>query len=315
MPIERFPIDPIKRRQEWLDLRKPDVTASVVGALFGVEHPDKTPLKLYLMHSGVEFDDSDNPVKRRGRIMEPAVQAAVAEERPEWVLEKCNFYYRDPELRLGATPDFFIHGDPRGLGVLQAKTAAPHVYEHDWAGGEEVPQWVELQNRTEILLTDAAFGAVAVLKVHAFDLACSINEMPRHSGIEEKIIAAVRKFWDDVANHREPDPNYSEDVGLLKIIAPHETPGKSIDLSGDNELPALLDQHEEIMAKLEGYKTRKAEIETELKFKMRDASRVVGLPEWAITWKTALRREYTVPAKPIRTLRIHHRAESRKSNG
>ena len=133
------------------------------------------------------------------------------------MLEKCNFYYRDPELRLGATPDFFIHGDPRGLGVLQTKTAAPHVYERDWADGEEVPFWVQLQNLTESMLVDAAFGAVAVLKVHAFDLACVITEVKRHYGVELKIIAAVRKFWHDVAAGHEPDPDYGKDAELLKV--------------------------------------------------------------------------------------------------
>jgi predicted phage-related endonuclease len=121
MTIERIEIT---SREQWLALRKPDVTASVVASLFGC-HPYVSALKLYLAHSGVEFDEADNRVFRRGRLMEPTVALAVSEERPDWRIEKCDSYYRDPDLRLGATPDFLIHGDPRGLGVLQTKTAAP----------------------------------------------------------------------------------------------------------------------------------------------------------------------------------------------
>jgi predicted phage-related endonuclease len=300
MSIERVEIT---SRDQWLNLRKSDVTASVVAALFGA-HPYTSALKLYLAHSGVEFDQADDRVLRRGRLMEPAVALAVSEERPDWKIEKCDSYYRDPELHLGATPDFFIHGDPRGLGVLQTKTAAPHIFERDWEGGATVPFWIQLQVLTEAMLTKAAFGAVAVLRVDAFDLALALIEVPRHPAAEQRIKAAVVQFWDDIATRREPDADYNRDAELLKVIAPHEVAGTTVDLSGDNELPALLEQREEIMTGIKGFEARKDEIETMLKFKMRDASSVVGLPEWNVTWKSVLRNEFTVPAKEVRTLRI-----------
>ncbi|MBO0715738.1 MAG: YqaJ viral recombinase family protein [Rhizobiales bacterium] len=307
MPIEKHLIE---SREQWLALRKQDVTASVVGALFGV-HPYATALRLYLMHSGIEFDESDNPVLRRGRLMESAVALAVAEKHPEWQIEKNNFYYRDTDLRLGATPDFLIHGDPRGLGVLQTKTAAPSVFERDWGGGDTVPFWIQLQTLSESMLVGAAFGVVGVLQIHAFDLACGINEIARHPGAERKIADAVAKFWDDVANGREPDPDYGKDAALLQAIAPHEVVGKTVNLSGDNELPTLLDQREQIMTALDGYEKRKDEIETQIKFLMRDAEAITGLPDWSITWKTQHRKEFTMPAKDVRTLRIHHRKKDR----
>jgi predicted phage-related endonuclease len=304
MTIERIEIT---GREQWLALRKNDVTASVVAALFGA-HPYTSALKLYLMHSGIEFDEADNRVFRRGRLMEPAVALAVGEDRPSWHVEKCNSYYRDPDLRLGATPDFMVHNDPRGLGVLQTKTAAPHIYQRDWEGGATVPFWIQLQVLTEAMLTEAAFGVVAVLEINAFDMALSIIEVPRHPAAEQRIRDAVAKFWDDVAAGREPEPDYGKDAELLKMIAPREVTDKSIDLSGDNELPALLDLREEIMAAMKGYDARKAEIETAIKFRMRDAESVVGLPDWKITWKTTHRQEYVIKAKDIRTLHIHHRA-------
>jgi predicted phage-related endonuclease len=304
--IERIKIT---GRDQWLALRKPDVTASVVAALFGA-HPYTTALKLYLSHSGVEFDQADDRVLRRGRLMEPAVALAVSEERPDWRIEKCDSYYRDPDLRLGATPDFFIHGDPRGLGVLQTKTAAPHIFERDWEGGKVVPFWIQLQVLTEAMLTEAAFAVVAVLEINAFDMALSIVEVPRHPAAEQKIIDAVARFWEDVATRREPDADYNRDAELLKVIAPHEVVGTTVDLSGDNELPALLEQREQIMADMKGYEARKDEIETMLKFKMRDAESVVGLPEWGISWKSQHRKEFVVPAKDVRTLRIHHRGNN-----
>jgi predicted phage-related endonuclease len=138
----------------------------------------------------------------------------------------------------------------------------------------------------------------------------ALIEVPRHPAAEQRIKAAVVQFWADVAAGREPDPDYGKDAELLKVIAPHEVAGKSIDLSGDNELPALLYQCAEIMTAMKGYEARKDEIETMLKFKMRDASSVVGLPDWSISWKSQHRKEFVVPAKKVRTLRIHHRGNN-----
>jgi predicted phage-related endonuclease len=301
MSIERHFIE---SREQWLAVRSQDVTASVVGGLFGV-HPYATALKLYLQHSGIEFDDRDNKVKRRGRIMESAVAAAVSEAHPEWRIEKSKYYYRDPDLRLGATPDFLILDDPRGLGVLQTKSVYSFVWERDWHGGTAVPFWIQLQALVEAMMTDAAFAVVA--EVHSFDMDHTEHEIPRHPGAEKRITDAVAQFWLDVEQHDEPDADYGKDAELLRAIAPHEIKGKVLDLSGDNRWPAKLDLREQLVERRDGCIKQIEEIDTELKFDMRDAESVTGLPDWSVSWKTSHRPEYIVRAKDIRTLRIHHR--------
>jgi hypothetical protein len=114
-----------------LETRKLDVTASVIGALFNC-HPHTTPLKLYVGKRGTEFPEVDNKVMRRGRWLEPAIAAAAAEKMPDHRFEFPRVYLRDSDLRLGATPDLFAHGDPRGLCVLQAKSIAPSVFHREW---------------------------------------------------------------------------------------------------------------------------------------------------------------------------------------
>jgi predicted phage-related endonuclease len=306
MAIEQFPIEP---RQAWLEHRKQDVTASVIAALWSA-HPWMTPLKLHYQKRGVEFDDEDSGPKRRGRWFESGVAKGVAEERPQWQLEPNQFYYRDPEKRLGATPDYFIHGDPRGLGVLQCKTAAPTVFNRDWHDASEPPFWIILQALTEAMLTDAQFIAVAAANFNAWNPAVKIFEIERRPIAEQKIVSAVAQFWDDVALGREPDPDYAKgDAQLLKLIVPRELAGKAIDLSGDNELPALLEQHREIAEQIKLLKDRKTIIEAQVQFRMRDAEKVTGLPGWSISWKTSERPEYTVEAQSVRTLRIIKRKD------
>jgi predicted phage-related endonuclease len=305
MAIERIPIT---SRPQWLGLRKRDVTASRIGALFSC-HPYVTALRLYCEHAGVEFPEQDEtPVMRRGRLLEGAVALAAAEQRPEWRITKNEYYQRDSELRLGATPDFIIDGDARGLGVLQTKTAAPSVFERDWLNGTEIPFWITLQTLVEMMLTNAAFGAVAVMQVDAFDLRCEILDVPRHAATEQRIINAVQKYWDDIAHSREPAPDYGRDADLIRLLAPREVKDKVIDLSGDNELPVILARREKLMAEIAEREEEKHAIETEVEFKLRDAERATGLADgWSITWKTHHRAEQLLKAKDIRTLRIFHK--------
>jgi predicted phage-related endonuclease len=297
-------------RAEWLKWRKDFVTASQVAALFGC-HPYLSALKLYLEKSRIEFEDKNSSVMRRGRWLEPAVGLAVADTScPEWQLKPVGEFFCDPEARIGATPDFLIHGDARGLGVLQAKTAAPGVYQREWGGGIEVPFWVTLQALTEMMLTGAAFGAIAVLNVDPYDMDCAVHEVARHPAAEAKILAAVLRFWNDVEAGREPDPDYGRDAALLKILAPRESASdKTIDLSGNNELPELLVERELLRARMKADKERCEMIETQIKFTMRDAAVVTGLNGWRITFKTGTVQGYSVPTREQRVLRIQDRRE------
>src|SRR5262245_5811983 len=304
MSIERRPIT---SRAEWVGWRKSFVTASQVPALFGV-HPYLSALRLYLEKSGVEFEDKDSPVMRRGRLLEPAVGLAVAEARPGWRLEAPGAFFCDLEARVAATPDFLILGDARGLGVLQTKTAAPSIYAKEWGNGADVPFWVTLQCLTEMMLTSATFGAIAVMRVDPYDLACSVHELQRHPASEAKIAAAVIRFWDDVRHGRGPGPGYGRDAALIKILAPRESsPDKTIDLAGNNELPGLLAERELLRAEMKAADERCKAIEAQIKFTMRDAAVANGMDGWRITWKTESVKGYTVPAREQRVLRIYDR--------
>src|SRR4030095_11106389 len=102
--IERHPIT---SREEWLRHRQQDVTASVVGALFGV-HPYQTPAGLWAEKTGVELPRRDTAEVRRGGLLEGAIAEAGREERPRWTIHPPREYLRNPDIRLGATPDFAV---------------------------------------------------------------------------------------------------------------------------------------------------------------------------------------------------------------
>jgi predicted phage-related endonuclease len=293
----------ITSREQWLELRKPDVTASTIGALFNC-HPYNTPLRLYAEKRGTEFVVEDNSVMRRGRWLEPAVKKAVEELRPEWRLVEPNEYLRCPEYKIGATPDFYIHGDPRGKGILQAKSVAPSVYARDWAGGDEVPLWIILQAVTEAMLAKADFIVVAALLVDAHSMDCSIHEMPRNPAAEEKIKKAVETFWQNVQLGIEPDPDFARDADTIKAMWRSEEPTNEVDLSGNNRIPLLLEQRTALKEIIKDHETKIETIDAEIKYEMKDAAVATGLNGWRITYKTSHVKEYTVKARDQRVLRV-----------
>jgi len=297
-----------KTREQWLQLRADDVTASRIGALFGVD-PYCSPLRLYHEKIGTELgQDDDSPVLRRGRLFESAVAAAVAEQRPEWTITKANAYLRDAEARMGATPDFDIAGDPRGPGILQCKTCAPGVFDREWRNGQ-LPFVTTLQVLAEMMLTGAAFGAAAALKIDPFDVQCAIVEVPRHEPSERRIVDAVKKFWDDVEHGREPGPDYGLDKELIAALRPHEAIGSAIDLAGDNEIAAGLAERADLKDSMKRMDKRCSEIEAMVMARMGEAERITGLADFKVTWKTEKRKEYTVKARESRVLRIYDRRD------
>src|SRR4029077_4241059 len=97
---------------EWLSWRKADVTASAIGALFDCHsYLSRQQLAARMRNTSDSGSTlpAGNRAMRRGRIMEPGVAVAVAEERPHWTLEKASTYHRLPAPRVGGPPGHFFN--------------------------------------------------------------------------------------------------------------------------------------------------------------------------------------------------------------
>jgi predicted phage-related endonuclease len=288
-------------RATWLEWRKLVVGASEVGALFD-QHPFLTKLKLFMIKSGMEFENPDTPIMRRGRWYEPAVGAAVREKFPEWEIEPANCFLSDPVERIGASPDFYIEHNRR-RGVLQAKTVTWKSLENNWGGGKQAPLWIQLQLATEMMLENAPFGATAALVVDAYNPEVFVIPQERHVAAEEKILRAVKKFWEDVATGVEPVPDFERDRELVRALYPKEVKGLRVDLSGNNTLPVMLAHRAQLKHDVaESIKICDA-IDTEIVSLMGSAE-IGELPDWEITFRSHTRKEYTVPAQTVRPLRV-----------
>lgn len=297
----------ITDNETWLGWRKNDITASTIGALVG-NHPYETALGLFVAKSGFELPPLDSDVLWRGLLYESAVAMAAGQKHPEWKITKANEYLRDPEARIGATPDFYVEGDPRGRMILQAKTVAPREFKANWTD-DQPPFWISLQTICEAMLDDAALGIVAALVVDPYRPFVQLYEVPRHPGAEARLRSAVAQFWQDVKDGREPNPDYGRDSDLLAALYPSEVPLKAIDLISDNRLPEILAERADIKKRMKADEARCKEIETEVKFKLGDAE-IGTLLNWHITWKTQRRAEHWVKASEFRVMRISDRRPS-----
>ncbi|WP_316172099.1 MULTISPECIES: YqaJ viral recombinase family protein [unclassified Bradyrhizobium] len=271
MTIERILVT---SREQWLAVRSRDVTASVVAALRPGLHPYTSRLKLYKQHTGFEFPPAEGVRLERGMLLEYAVAERVRQERPDWTIEPAGVYLRDAELRLGATPDFFITDEFGRRGILQTKISIPSVFEHAWKDkvGEVVPpMWIRLQALTEAMLEDAEFGAIAVWIDHPFRNDVHILEFDRHPAAEAAVCADVARFWQDVHNRIEPEASGSVDSELIGLMYPEADPLVHVDLTGDNYLTSALAERERLKAEIKQAEARVEDIETDLRAKMKDA--------------------------------------------
>lgn len=295
--IERWTITD---RDEWLARRRPNINGSEVGALFGC-NPYLTRFALHADKTGLASSDApDNDVMRRGRILEPAVEQAVKEYRPDLAIWKSQDYVWSPEWRLGCTPDFYVTCEKRGLGVCQAKTVAKPIFEEDWADGP--PDWIVYQTLQEMMLTEVSWGFIAALVLSSYSVDLKWWDFTRHDGAEGKIKAEAAKFWADVAAGKAPPANYHADGAIIKAIYSRDD-GPALDLSADNRMPELLRKYEVLSALGRRGEKKLEAIKAEITEKL-GAAAMATLPGWEVTNKVRTRKAYEVKEARFRVLNV-----------
>lgn len=308
----------ITDRDQWLALRRADMTASQVASLLGV-HPHLSAYEAWAIKSGrISGEVEDNPMLRRGRLLEPVAVQMIAEDFPEWRLTPPGAYYRDPAARLGATPDLFVERQDRpGRGVCQIKTCAESVFREKWTDPDTretvPPLWIAAQAITEAHLTGAHWAMVAALVITwagALDL--RIVEVPVHERLIARIRSAVEDFWRRVASGEAYDPDYGRDAALVMRLNSPDEDAPPRDLRDDTELGAWLADRERLVtiAKAGDDATKaRREIDARMvKEKFGNSPRILAPDGSVITRKTIQTKSYTVEARSTDRIFIKRKA-------
>jgi hypothetical protein len=299
----------ITSREQWLDLRRNDVTASTIGALFGV-HEYQTAFGLHALKTGrVAEDPEQTPAMERGTLLEPVAAELLRRRNPTWIVKHpVGFYYRDPEMRLGATPDCLVNDPERGLGVVQFKSVEGSVFARKWRREEdgvrvvEPPLWIALQAMAEqYLCPGACWAAVGALVVgHGLDL--HLVDVPMHDGVMARTKTEVAAFWRAIDEGRTPDIDFAKDGPLLEDL--FEGGGPMADLSGSNALLDLADEKERLVAERGSAEKRLKEIKAEFLAALGDAGAARLADGRVVTAKRIYRKAYSVAETDWVDLRV-----------
>lgn len=294
MPIEV--ITP-RDRAAWLKVRGRDITASTVGALFDA-HEWMTVYELWALKSGrLPRDDEETPAIQRGRLLEPVAVQLLRETYPEWEITHNaaeNRYYRDPDARLGATPDVLVRDPRRGFGVVQIKSVEAGVYRRKWVaedtGEPDPPLWISLQALLEAHLTGARWAAVAPLVVsHGIDMPLIDIDLSHMRGVVDEITKRAAEFWQMVDEGREPVIDYARDGELIDRLYAVGDPREEVDLTGDLSWLDTIEDVQRLRAEIAAAEQEKASAEARIKAAMGTAEIAHVAGGRRITWKTQRR--------------------------
>lgn len=264
---------PVTSRAAWLAMREVNIGASDVGALFGLS-PHKTALQLWAERSGrLPPDTSDSMAMRRGRILEPAVAAALREAHPEWAIRPANIYFELTGSRLGATPDFYAWTSMAEYEagatptLIQAKTVLAEVYEEEWTPAP--PAHYLMQCQAEMLASGLQACILAALVLDGREYPIREYAFTADEEIQASIEKAARRFWDCVATGVEPAMKPAQDGATFGALYPSSD--ETIQsLHGDGVFVALCEQYEAAQKAVKKAEEAKEEAATRIKERLRN---------------------------------------------
>lgn len=176
------------------EIRAQNVSASEVGALLG-EHPYATPEGIWdRLCSPFALERPQTEAMDTGSFMEAAI-LRLAEKRLGLRARQNSRTFVSKQVRLCATPDAFVLGQPPGLIEIKL-SGRPELW-------RSIPQYVEAQVRAQMHCTNRETAAVCVLV--GSGLRTFLLERDRAE--EDRMLAAVDAFWrDHIVTGIRPEP-------------------------------------------------------------------------------------------------------------
>lgn len=230
---------PFSSRDEWLTLRRGNIGASEVAALFGVQPAYAMSLyTLWQVKSGrIPEPDAFGERPAWGLRLEDAIMAAAAEKHG-WGAYRRAGYVKHPAIEgMGCSPDFvLVDSGNMPTALVEVKNADWLIHKRQW--GDEPPIHILLQAQAQMACTGLDVCHVAAL-VGGNDLRC--YQIDRRSTVTAEIERRVAAFWQSIAEGKEPPIDGSESTaGAIAALYPHDDgEDEPVDMSADNALPDL----------------------------------------------------------------------------
>lgn len=264
----------ISSREQWLSLRTADITSTEVSALFGLS-PYLTEYELWHRKKNAEVVNIEpNERMRWGNRLESAIAEGAAEDHG-WTIRKANSYARLPDIRVGSSFDYWIDGDPRGIGIMEVKNVdvsqfSKHWIEHD--NDIEAPTHIEMQVQHQ-LLTSGCGWAVIVALVGGNSTKVMLRQ--RDEAVINQIIAKVKTFWASIDANTPPAPDYKADAQfIIKSLRNKANEGEVY--VADPTMDVLLGSYKAVNDQLKELETSRDELKARILDTVGTASKIVG---------------------------------------
>jgi predicted phage-related endonuclease len=298
----------ITSRDEWLGWRKADITASDIAAVMGLDE-ERTCARVWAEKTGLIGGNPQTEFLQFRECQEGAVLRWLDRYgRPQWEIVPAETYWRDPDIRLGCTPDAMAIDPAReGLGCIQIKTVRQDIFENSWLrpdGTIMIPLGYQLQTQVETTLTGAAW-AVIVTEILGYGTGSFfVSELELDPAVSEHIKDVVVRFWAETTAGRIPKFDYDLDADIIDAMHPKAVvKDPPLDLSTDNLLPQLLNKRKRRKDYIRRAEKWVDASDAEIKEKI-GAHEAAILPGWKISWKMQKREERFMEAKEFRVLRV-----------
>lgn len=286
---------PVTSREQWLSLRRGNVGASEVAALFDCS-PYTSRYALWQIKAGaIPGPDLNGERPKWGLRLEDAIMAAFVEETGCAYAYRRAGYVQHPTVEgLGCSPDFFlVDRDAVPIEIAETKNVDWLQHKRQWGG--EPPAHILLQTQAQLSCTGLAAVTVPAL--------VGGNEL-KHYRFERrpKIIAEIERrvaeFWQSIRDGRAPEPDGSDSTAqAIKALYPGDDgDDEPVDLRSDNELPELCAAYQEAAALRKQYADAEQEARNGILAK-------VGEHRAAFVNGFTVRRAVT-PAKPDRPANV-----------
>ena len=233
-------------RDQWLEMRGQDVTATEVSVLFGVS----PYMSLYqLWHNkknGVIENIEETERMKWGLRLEDAIAHGIRQDLGVGGA-RVGRYYRDTELRAGASPDWQLINHDGSVEVLEIKNVDSFAFKSGWEileSGEVIaPAHIELQLQQQMMLMGCKSGVIGALVGGN-----SVQLLRREANAEliEAIKRKIKDFWASIDANEPPPIDYELGYDLIMEKARESDRGEPINAS--LRVGELIAEYEELKA-------------------------------------------------------------------
>jgi putative phage-type endonuclease len=237
----------VNTEQDWLELRKIDITSTGASAMLGVS---TYMTKLELWHEKKEdlpeglFEFKSNDRMTWGNRLEAVIAEGVAEDH-KLEIKPMKDYFRLPEYRLGSSFDFEIVHHPSlefqgKRGILEIKNVDSLIFKDKWIveDGEiiEAPPYIEVQAQHQLLVSGYDYLIIGV-----FIGGNKIMTLVRYPDkeIQDLILKESIAFWDSIVKNEPPAFDYEKDAEFIAKMFQAVQPGTVVNADQIPELQNL----------------------------------------------------------------------------